>query len=560
MKVFIRIVAILVISLTMIFSFGYISLKKGFGFSDLSLSNIHITNAELILEDKLNLKIDRITVQISEGQSSDETSDKSSNKSSSASTPSYIRDLFHAVNLIEKWFASIDIEQIVAGSYNASFQYRENENGQLNITSPQLELQSQISTSGEYLLVDIQRISSTEYKSHAKGLLRFNSKQRTMTAAVDGVVADTLPLNVEFTADTKQLSFSGKGTEPVSSIAPIVDLFDLGPAISPWIVDYLTASEITLASVSGTIPYDKPASILQTLHAVANVKETEYTFAQGLEPIKAAQTEVEFIHGVLKIKPHEATFYGQDAGNSELDINFNRQPFILSAYIRTSAQASGGIITLLEHYGIPFPFEQKTGLTETDLTLAVNLSTIDIQSKGTFKAADSSFEFDGHIVDVDQLDVALNNTDVTLNRIDISQKDLFAARIKGELDAAKSTGDLHASVDTFSYKSADSELLLANPDKAPLELDYHMRPDGDSISVPASTWQAGDHRISIGEFTTPFSHTSWSGKIPVTAVNISPWLKSTISGTFSRRPPYASLDITILDADLRHMAHQSARH
>jgi hypothetical protein len=543
MKIFIRILAIFVISLTIIISIGYFSLKSGFNIDDLSFSNIHITNAHLILEQKLALKIEKISVQAAEIKSADQSTDKSS----AGSKPAYIRDVIRAVNLIERWFASIDIKQIVAGTFNASFQYRENDSGQLNISSPQVNLQSQISTNGEFLLVDLQQISSTKYKSRAKGLLRFSSQQRTMTATVEGLVADTLPLHVEIKADTKQLSFSGKGTEPVASIAPIVELFNLGPSISPWIVDYLSASQISLSSISGTIPYDKPESILQTLHAIADVKETEYTFAQGLEPIKAAQTEVEFINGVLKIKPYQATFYGQDAGNSELDINFSKQPFILTTYIRTSAQASGGILTLLEHYGIPFPFEQKTGLTKTDLTLAINLSTIDIQSKGTFKAVTSSFEFDGHTVDVDQLDVDLNNTDITIHRIDVSQKDLFAASIKGELDAAKSTGDLHASISDFSYHSKDSELLLANPDKAPLEIDYHMRPDGDSISIPASTWQSGDHAISIGEFTTPFSHTSWSGKIPVTAVNISPWIKSTVSGTFSRQPPYANLDITILE-------------
>lgn len=543
MKIFIRILAILVISLTIIFSIGYFSLKSGFNIADLSFANIHISNAHLILEEKLALKVEKISVQAAEIKSTDQSTDKSS----AGSKPTYIRDVIRAVNLIEKWFASIDIKQIAVGAFNASFQYQENDNGQLHITSPQLDLQSQISTSGEFLLIDLQHISSTEYKSRAKGLLRFNSQQRTMTAAVEGMVADTLPLHVEIKADTKQLSFTGRGTEPVASIAPIAELFNLGPSISPWIVDYLSARQISLSSISGTIPYDKPESILQTLHAVANVKETEYTFAQGLEPIKAAQTEVEFINGVLKIKPHAATFYGQDAGDSELDINFSKQPFILTTYIRTSAQASGGILTLLEHYGITFPFQQKTGLTETDLTLAINLSTIDIQSKGTFKAATSSFEFDGHTVDVDQLDVGLNNTDITIHRIDVSQNDLFAASIKGELDVATSIGDLHASINDFSYHSKDSGLLLTNPDKAPLVVDYHMRPDGDSIRVPASTWQSGGHAISIGEFTTPFSHTSWSGKIPVTAVNISPWIKSTVSGTFSRHPPYANLDITILD-------------
>ena len=158
----------------------------------------------------------------------------------------------------------------------------------------------------------------------------------------------------------------------------------------------------------------RPASILQTLHAVAKVKDTEYTFAQGLEPIKALETDVIFEQGVLKIQPRNAHFYEQDAGDSELDINFNNNPFVLTAYIRTKAQASGGILTLLDFYGIPFPFEQKEGLVDTDLKLVIDLSTIDIKSKGTFKADSSVFEFDKQLIDVNHLDIGLNNTDITM--------------------------------------------------------------------------------------------------------------------------------------------------
>ena len=539
MKIPIRIFAFIVISLTIIISALYISLKHGFNIADLSLSNLHLRNASLIWEEKLKLSVERITVET--------TKDKTTENSTAGSQRVHVRDALQVVNVIEKWFTFIDIKQIIAGPLTARFEYREDENGQLTIDSPKLTVKSRISAEGAFLIVDIEQISSPEYKSHANGQLRFDAQQRTMTATLDGIVADTLPLHVEIKADRKELSFSGQGKQSVTDITPIVELFNLGPVINPWIIDYLSAGEISLAAISGSIPYKNPASILQTLHAVAFVKETEYTFAQGLEPVKAAETEVEFIGGVLKIKPHDALFYGQDAGSSELDINFNKSPFILTAHIKTQAQASGGILTLLEHYGIPFPFIQKTGLTDTDLTLAIDLSTVDIQSRGTFKTENAQFEYDGHLVDVDKLEVALNNTNLTLKQIDISQKGTISARITGQLDAAKSTGDLHASIDSLLYKSKDAELLLANPDKAPLQVDYFMRPAGDSISVSASTWQAGNQQFSIGGFSSPFSHDTWSGVLPATPVSIAPWLKSRVSGTFSRQSPYAELKIELLD-------------
>ena len=151
------------------------------------------------------------------------------------------------------------------------------------------------------------------------------------------------------------------------------------------------------------------------------------------------------------------------------------------------------------------------------------------------------------MIDVDHLDVSLDNTDITLRQVDVSKKGRFSARISGQLDAAKRTGDLNAAIDTLSYKSADSELLLENPQNAPLVVNYHMRPDGDSIEVAASSWRAGGHLVTVGEFTTPFSHQNWSGKLPPTAVTISPWLKAKVSGEFNRQPPYASLDISLFE-------------
>jgi len=539
MNRYFRIAAIILISLAIIILLGVLALKRGISISELSLSSMHISNAHLIWGEKLKLRVENITIRTRE--------EKPTEKSSEGPGPVYVRDALHAVKFIEAWFTSIDIKQIVAGPLNAHFHYRENESGKIAITSPKIQLQSGIRSEGEFLVIDIEQISSAEYRSQANGVIRIDTQKRSLAGSFNGILAEILPLNLEVKADTRQLSFSGQGKGSISSIAPIVDLFNLGPGITPWISDYLSASQVSLNTVSGTIPYDKPESILQTLHAVAIVKDTEYTFAQGLDPIKAPETKVEFIQGVLKIKPQQATFYDQDAGNSELDINFNKSPFILTAYIRTRAQASGGILTLLEHYGIPFPFEQKEGVTDTNLTLAINLSTIDIKSSGIFKSDQSAFEFDGHLIDVDHLDVALDNTDITLRQIDVSKKGQFSAHITGKLDAAKSTGDLNASIDALSYKSADSELLLENPQNAPLVVNYHIRPDGDSIDVAVSSWRAGGHLVTAGEFTTPFSHKNWSGKLPPTAVAISPWLKAKVSGEFNRRPPYASLDISLLE-------------
>jgi len=535
MKIFIRVLAIIVISITIIFAAGFITLKQGIHISELSFSNTQISNTRLTLDNKLKLEIESITVEPTE------------EKPSPGAKPSYIRNILRAVNVIEKFFTSIDIEKIVIGSLNASFQFQENEAGQLSINSPQLEMQAQISTEGEFLVVDIEKISAIKYQSHASGQIRIDTANRQLTATIVAMLANTLPLHLEVKADTEQLTFTGFGKQSVTSIAPIVDLFELGPNISPWMNENLAASEISLTSISGSIPYDNPASLLQTLHAVVYVKDTEYTFAQGLEPIKARDTDVIFEQGVLKIQPHNANFYGQDAGNSGLEINFNSSPFILTAYFRTSTQTSGGILTLLEHYGISFPFEQKEGVTDTDLTLAINLSTNEIDANGTFRAENSVFEYDQQLFDVDQLDIELSNsTNINLLKFKISKNDQFSASITGEFDAVKNSGGITAIIEKFSYLSPHSVLRLANPLNTPLKIHYLMRPEGGSVSVSASNWKMGDAPVSVGEFTAAFDHKTWSGALPPTPVSIDPWFYTTVSGTFRLKPPYADLDVTLV--------------
>ena len=50
------------------------------------------------------------------------------------------------------------------------------------------------------------------------------------------------------------------------------------------------------------------------------------------------------------------------------------------------------VIDLLEHYEIPFPYEQVSGLTDVDLVLTIDLATVTISAVGRFQGGG-----DGHV-------------------------------------------------------------------------------------------------------------------------------------------------------------------
>ncbi len=542
MKWFIRSVAIFSLTLAILVVALIFALHKGISISDTSIAKTHFRDARLHWDNGLNLEVDHISLAT-------EQTDKP--EPDNRFSVDNIKKILYAMNIIDDWFSTIVIRDLTAADLSASLNYDSETGGHLVIESSAVTVRSLLSINNGFLDADIKQLSSSRYNSKATGSIRIDPENLELTASIDATIADTLPVSLKVKADTQQLSFSGKGTESIDSIAPIIDQIDPGPVVTPWIAEYLKTGTVSLQSVSGSIEYGNPESILHTLNAVVKATDVEYTFNQALEPIKAGLADVIFKGGTLFIKPQKASFYGQDTGQSKLDINFTNKPFLLTADINTSAQASGGILTLLDHYGIPLPFKQIAGNTDTDLQLVINLSTADVSANGTFKAVNSVFEFEQKLVDVKSLDIALKNTSIDIHNLVIRKEDSFSSRISGQLDLAKKLGDLKIFIDSATYKAGNTKLYLANTDSSPIRIDFRMRADGESVSVNSSTWKVGSEEIKVAGFLAEIDHETRTGKLPATVVTVSPWLKTTVAGTFNLAKPSANLDIRLTDLDYR---------
>jgi hypothetical protein len=536
-----RIVAIISLTLAILVVAFIFALHTGISISDSSIAPMHFSDARLHWDNGLNLEVDHVSLAQAQ-----------TNQPDNEFSLDNIKKILYALNIIDDWFATIVIRDLTAADFTASLNYDSETGGHLVIESSAISVRSLLSINNGFLDADIEQFSSSRYNSKGTGIIRIDPEKLQLTASIDATIADTLPVSLKVNADTQQLSFSAKGKESISSIAPIVKQFDPGPVISPWIAEYLKTGTVSLQSVSGSIEYGNPASILHTLNAVVKATAVEYQFNQELEPIKADSADVIFKEGVLFIQPQKASFYGQDTGRSKLDINFSNKPFLLTADINTSAQASGGILTLLDHYGIPFPFEQKQGKTDTDLQLVINLSTANVSAQGTFKSVNSVFEFEQNLIDVASLDIELKNAStIDIHNLVIRKEDSFSSQVSGQLDLAEKLGDLQILIDSAIYRSGSTTLHLANTGNSPIKLEFSMRADGDSIRVNASTWKVGDKEIKVTGFDAEIDHQTWAGRLPATPVMLAPWLKATIAGTFNLTKSSANLDIRLTDLDYR---------
>ena len=502
----------------------FFALKKGIGFDQWMAGGVKLEKFHIRLDKKLVLDIGNISV----------TAEKKQQRKSIDLTG--IKKVMVFADLTRRLFESISIRKISENDTIATFAYSANGSGSLTMKDPAFSLETGLAFSGSKLSLDIKEFKSITYRSQASGMIRMDIDHETMIADIQANLAGSLPLTLHCEGDRNQLSFEGSSTEIVHDIKPIVELFELGPDIQPWISDYLKGSGFKLSTIKGIIPFAAPARIFQTLYGKASVQDTEYSFEGKLPSIKAPSTDVVFENGILKIYPHQPTYAGIDAGTSWLDIDFNPDEPVLSAYIRTKALLGKEILALLDFYEIHLPFQQTQGLTDADLTLRINLVKLEVTADGNFSVAAGAFEHDRQTYSVTSSAISLLNDEVTIKELNIGIQDILRMKAEGKLRVASRQTDLNIAVEKLDLPMEDTRLILDNTER-PLLLQYHWNQGGEILTASESDWKIGMVSAKAAGFTASFHAEDFSGTLPKTQVIVSPYTQLLLSGDFNLKKP-----------------------
>jgi hypothetical protein len=505
----------------------FFALKKGVGFDRWTVGGVTLEKFHIRLERKLALDIGNIAIATEKKQRD------------SLDLTRAGKAILYA-GLAGRWFDSITIKNISVNDTIATFVYNGNGSGSLTVNNPTFTLDAGLTLSESKLSLDIKQFKSREYNSQATGTMDID--QQKMVADIQVNLAGSLPLTLHCEGDRNQLSFEGSGTEIIHDIRPVVELFALGPDIQPWIADYLKGSAFQLSTIKGIIPFAAPAKVFQTLYGKASVQDTEYSFEQKLPSIKAPSTDVVFENGILKIYPHQPTYAGIDAGKSWLDIDFNPNEPVLSAYIRTKASLGNEILALLDFYEIHLPFKQTKGLTDADLTLRINLVKLEVTADGNFLVAAGAFDHDRQTYSVTSSAVSLLNDEVTIKELNIGVKDILKMKAEGNLKVASRKADLKIVVERLDLPLEDTRLILDNTER-PLHLQYHWDQGGEIITASESAWKVGTLSARAAGFTASFRADDFSGTLPTTQVVVSPYTQVLLSGDFNLKKPDFNLAV-----------------
>jgi hypothetical protein len=483
-------------------------LHRGIHIEHFSLKSIQLENCYIVWDSKIRVSIKTINI----------LSEDIENSSLPGVTD--MRGYMLVTKYAGYFISEVSVENLKYKNFSGAFKYTgwsDGTPGAIQVSSPAITGDVTIQYDGNDFVLEIKKLSSNAYRSDITGSARITDED-LVTGKLLADIAGILPLSLTFAADNKGLSFATDKPVTVSSITPVVDLFQLNPKISPWISEYLKGSSYQLTHLEGTLLWDDPASFLESVQAKVRVQDCEYTFAQELEPIKSEYTNVVFDKSVLSIHPHNARFYGQDSEKSWVKIDFTEPTkVLLTAYIDTHAVINDDIINLLGHYRIALPVKQTKGTTATDLVLEINLSAFDLDATATFKVDQGVFMYEGMVLDVSDCIVLLKDTNITIQRMQLAYPEAFTVKVSGDIALSEKYGDISIIVVDSKFKAGDSEIILHNGSET-LSYLYHIRPDGNSVESSASTWQFKSNLFHLAPYKAPFNLSSQILSVPPTSI------------------------------------------
>jgi len=510
---------------------AFILLQNGLYIDDISFQNIKVKKLYIKWDEKITISADEIALL--------KDDIKNSSDAKYTDVVQTLKDILPFTN----WIHELELKKIAINGIKGEVKYLDDQQGHLYLASNTFTLKSSLLPNSGVLYIEIDELKAFKNTLNISGTLLLKAKKEPDFTAMLNIDLDAdTNFELHLHGNTQKLFYELTSKDAIKNTRKIVDLFGLEPNIKYWVYDAIEMSSLSLESFHGWFAYEDIDKAYLNLYAKAAANDLKYTYDKKLAHVSSVKTDLEFKDGVLYIRPVQAYSYDFYLDKSWLKIDFSKPQESLSLHLLFNAQANKDIVYLLDRYGIKLPFVQKKGQVETDLTLNINLRTLDVEADGIFYANDAQINYLGLDIDIAHADVSLKNSYVKVENMYARYKDLASADVCMELDAKESQGKLTLKFDKIAHK--ESSLSLINKKK--LVAVYNISPKEDHISIEKSTWNYKSDIISISAMKVPFDMKELKAHLPVTSI-LAPKLGSALlSGDISFSSGKADLDIDIL--------------
>ena len=507
----------------------FIVLQNGVYIDDLSVPNLKIKKLYIKWNKKINITADEIKI----------TTKKKTKKTTNYKE---INNYFKEIVLFDTWFEKITINKIHINDITASFKYVDGKNGFLDVSSPDFSLKSSLGFESKLFNVRINEFHDYKRNIDLQGNIIFNAYDLELTSSLKTSINDEVFLDIFITANDKKLFYKISSDKYIKSITHTVDMFPLDKRVRYWIVDAIKMKNASLKSAYGWVDYKHLGEAYKNIYAKAVLHKLDYRYDMKLDAIHTKNTTVEFKDGVLNIMPHNAYTYGFFLDKSWLKIDFTKKQELLTLYLKFQGMLNQDILNLLDRYAIKLPVLQNTGTVDTNLTLSVNLRTIDVEAHGDFFTKKGNFKYLGLDIDAFDTHVRLDNFNVKIKDMLAKYEDIATAKVDVDFNAKEQKGTIGLRFKDITFKDLDIKL----DNHKELDVNYHISPNNDIIDIDKSNWKFKNYNVKLDKQQVPFDLDTLTAQIPTTLVKVDDFASAYVSGTASLKPKSFDLNTNLL--------------
>ena len=503
----------------------FIILQNGLYIDNISIPDVKVKQLYIKWNEKVDISIKEISVHKKQSNNEAEINYKD------------IDNYLKSLSLASNWFESVVIDKIKFNDISASFKYEDGKKGFIIASSPDFDFNGSIYYESNFLNMKINEFKDSKRKINLNGSLFFNPKDIELSSVFNLNINNDLDAKVFIHTNEQRLDYKLIGNKEIKDITHLIDLANLPKEARYWALDAIDMSYATIDSANGFIEFDKLSEAYKNIHVKATANKMNYTYNKKLDSIHTQKTLLEFKNGVLFIYPKEAYSYGMFLDKSWLKIDFSTPQEILTLHLLFDGEINSDMLKILSAYEIDLPFLQRKGKVATNLTLTVNLMTIDVDARGDFFSKEANFDYLGLNIDVFDAYIKLNNHDVEINNMKAKYKDIATAEVDVVFNAKVSEGTISFQAEYIGLNNG--ALLL---DKNPIKIVYNISPNKDTIDIAKSRWKYDNFILNLDKVSVPFDLDRLLVKLPATYFEIDGVASGFVAG---------SIPIDTMKIDLR---------
>ena len=510
--------------------FIFITLQNGLFLNELNFSNIQIKQLYIKWNEKIDVSVKEITIIDKENKDNTTLDYKSINR--------YLKSLSYT----KTWFSAIALEKIEFNDINASFKYKNGENGFILAKSKDLDLNASLYLQEDNLVIHLNKLLNKQRKLNANGYIYFNSQEMALYTDINIKISTEADINIFTKVTTSQLFYKLQSNKEIKSIKHIISIANLPKAVNYWAYDAIDMKSVNITSAYGYIDYNDINQAYKNVNLKATVNRVNYTYNPKLDAIHAKSVLLEFKNGIFYIKPYEAYSYGMFLDKSTIKVDFTQKEELLTLHLLFDGIVNKDILKILNTYKVKLPFIQNSGVVSSDLKIYVGLRNIGVKAEGTFFTKKANFDYIGLNVDIYDAHIKLDNYDVTIKNMRAKYEDIAKASVNVKYNAKTTSGKVDFK---FNYISLLGASLLVDK-KKPLAVTYNISPGNDTINAKKSLWNFKEQKINVEALSLPFDLDKLKVNIPATFVEIKEIGNAFVSGSVDLHDMSTKLNVDVL--------------